>query len=146
MALGLGNGSIDGQISALARRQHGVVAWEQLRGLGLSYKMISSRQTRGFLNEIFPRAFLVGGTPVSWENRLLAAQFSLGRKAAVTHRSSAVLHGIEGYEQGPLELTLAGQGRHALDGIRIHRTTALKESDLRSEGAFRLSCPERLML
>jgi hypothetical protein len=140
------HGSVDNQIVALSKGQIGVVGWEQLRSLGLSYKMITSRQKKGFLDEVFPRAFLVGGTPIRWDNRLLAAQFSLGPTSAVSHRSSAVLQGIEGYEQGALELTLVGQGRHSLEGIRIHRTTVLKDSDLRAKGPFRVSCPERLML
>lgn len=138
--------AIDVVIAGKARSQFGVIGRGQLLDLGLTYKAISTRVRRGALEPLFPRAFIIGGAPATWEAKLLAAQLSLGQRAGVSHRSSAAYQGLEGYNPGLLELTLGGSGRAQLKGIRIHRSTTLSEKDLVQAGPFRLTRPERLMI
>lgn len=137
---------LDSAVTNLARRQFGIAARSQLADLGLSPKMIRTRRQSGFLTDLYPGAFLVGGSPIRWETRLLAAQFSLGTRAVVSHRSAAALRGLEGYEPGPLDLTVLGSGRGGLPGVRIYRSTACSIADFSSKGPFRLSKPERLLV
>jgi very-short-patch-repair endonuclease len=56
----------------------------------------------------------------------MAGALALGENAAVSHRSAAAIWGMLGPHDGPIEITVPGDGgREKRKGIRIHRSHSL---------------------
>ena len=63
------------------------------------------------------------GVPDSWDLQALAAQMYMGPTSAVSHRSAAYLHGLEGFAQPTMiELLAPANIRKLPAGVVVHRT------------------------
>ncbi len=58
---------------ALVRRQHGVVSWAQLLGMGFSVKAIKHRVGKGQLHRIYRGVYAVGRPELSQRGHWMAA-------------------------------------------------------------------------
>ncbi len=77
----------------LARSQHWLITYRQLRDLGFSDKAIRHRLgTR--LHEVRPCVYAVGRRDLSREGRWMAAVLACGQGACLSHQSAAQLWGI----------------------------------------------------
>lgn len=76
-----------------------------------------------------PRVFGIGGAPRTWEQQLVAAVLSLGPSAVVSHRAAAALHGFDGYDRRPIEVTLPRSGRGTTGPWTVHTTRRLQLID-----------------
>src|SRR4051812_24072335 len=85
---------LDGAISDLARRQHGVVAKPQLIGLGLGEDAINWRMKRRRLLRVHRGVYAVGHLALTRNARFMAAVLAAGEGAALSHLSAAVLCGL----------------------------------------------------
>lgn len=84
----------DQAMASLARRQHGLVVRQQLRGLGMSGRAIDGRLARGQLHEVFRGVYVFGARRISRKGRWLAAVLAAGEGAVLTHRSAGRLWGL----------------------------------------------------
>jgi len=107
-------------VAALARRQRGVVAREQLRRCGLSDDQIDSWAGDGRIQRLFRGVFAVGSVPVTEQGRIQAAVLACGGRAVVSHRSAAFLLGIGERSPRVVDLISLKKRGHAIDGIRVH--------------------------
>jgi very-short-patch-repair endonuclease len=113
-------------IARIAARQHGVVSYAQLRNAGMSQPVISKRTGAGRLHRIHRSVYAVGHGRLTFEGRCMAAVLALGDGAAVSHRSAAALWRMLPHHDGPIEVTVPGDGgRERRRGIRIHRSSTL---------------------
>ena len=71
----------------------------------LSKRQLRSRLETGAWVRVFPSIFRHAGAPVSWRQSVEALLLWAGTKAALSHKTAAALHGFEGFEEGPLEVT-----------------------------------------
>lgn len=92
--------SADREVAGLAGRQYGVVAREQLIGLGLGKGSIDRRVQAGRLHVLYPAVYAVGHRVVPREGRWLAAIFRAGEGAVLSHRSAAALWGVQRSDRG----------------------------------------------
>src|SRR3954468_18121154 len=76
-------------IAAIAARQQGVVAHDQLRELDLSRQAIGRRVRAGKLHVLHRGVYAVGHRRVSTEGRWWAAVLAGGRGALLSHASAA---------------------------------------------------------
>lgn len=115
----------------LARRQYGVVAHEQLEGLGLTRAAIRHRLERGRLHELWPRVYAVGRREVSQKGRWFGAVLACRPQALLSHRSAAALWGIA--EPGEvIDVSVpASCTRARRAGIQIHRRKTLPAATTR---------------
>lgn len=109
----------------LTRRQHGVVTRRQLLGLGMPSGAIRARLEGGRLHRLWPGIYVVGRPDVSWLGRFKAATLACGDEARLSHRSAAVLWGIQTKSGGPVDVTVPSFSLHCRRGIRLHRRTHL---------------------
>lgn len=100
-----GTAGRDAALAELAGRQHGVVAWRQLRELGLGKSAIHHRVQAGRLHRVQPAVYAVGHRIVSKQGWWMAAVLSSGPGAVLSHHSGAALWGLEGYSQRAVEVT-----------------------------------------
>jgi hypothetical protein len=100
-------GGVDVAIADLAQRQHRVVAWWQLRELGLSRAAIGHRVRNGRLHRLQPSIYVVGTRLVSRHGWWMAAVLTSGADAVLSHYSAAALWGLRGYSEGAVQVTSA---------------------------------------
>ncbi|MFL5851480.1 MAG: type IV toxin-antitoxin system AbiEi family antitoxin domain-containing protein, partial [Solirubrobacteraceae bacterium] len=82
---------MDASLAALAARQHGVVAREQLSRLALGRGAVDHRLATGRLHVVHRGVFAVGHPVVSRHGRWIAAVLAAGHGAVLSHRSAAAL-------------------------------------------------------
>jgi hypothetical protein len=103
--------------SEIAARQWGVVRRDQL---GLSNDTIWRLIKDQALIEVLPCVYRVAGTAPTWHQALMAACLWGGDAAVASHRSAAALWSLDGFPEGPLEITTSKQ-KHFPGGFRVHR-------------------------
>jgi very-short-patch-repair endonuclease len=86
--------SRDWAMAELAKAQHGVVARQQLLGLGMSGRAIDGRLGRGQLHEVFRGVYVFGSRRIHRRGRWMAAVLAAGEGAVLSHRSAGRLWGF----------------------------------------------------
>lgn len=114
-------------IDAFAARHHGLVSRDAALRLGFSrsnwYRAVGHG---GGLEPLYPNVARVWGSPATFEQRVLAAVWAAGPDAMASHRSAAVLWGVERPENDPIDVILPSRRRHSLPGdVVIHRPSDL---------------------
>lgn len=113
-------------LRAIAIERHGVVSIAEAAGCGCSRSALARAVERGELVRLAPRTLAVAGL-VDDRSHLSAACLSeLG--AVASHRSAAVLFGLDGVDADVVEVTTRGdrRSRHG----RTHRSIDLLEGDV----------------
>lgn len=135
-------GSPDRDLARLAARQHGVFSRRQAVELGFTRSAIQHRRLADRWIEIAPGVHLIAGAPITWHTRLLATCLSLNGVAS--HRSAAVLHGVDGFRPGVPEVTIARGTNRVRPGVRIHESLDLHRITPVSIAAIPTTPPARL--
>jgi hypothetical protein len=119
---------LDRQVAEIAARQHGVVAVQQLREVGIGKNGITRRVNRGQLHRIHRGVYAVGHRGLSLHGRFMAAVLACGDGAVLSHVSAAVLWALLKPLDGPVHVsTPHTSGRARRPGIHLHRTRSLTE-------------------
>jgi predicted transcriptional regulator of viral defense system len=132
---------IEARVAELARRQHGVVAGRQLRGLGLSPDAIGRRLRAGRLHRLHRGVYAVGHPVLNRHGVWLAAVLAIPG-AVLSHFAAAALWGIRGSDL--VEVTV-GRAVRSRPGIRIHAATLAADETWTREG-IRVTTPARTLL
>ncbi len=121
----------DAHFAELASRQHGVVAWRQMRELGLSKTAIEHRVQTGRLHRLQPAVYAVGHRIVSRHEWWMAAVLSSGSSAVLSHHSAAALWGLRGYSERAVEVTVGHKSTSSKWVRRHHSRLPADESNCR---------------
>jgi very-short-patch-repair endonuclease len=95
----------------------------------LSEDQLRSRLDSKAWVRLFPGVYRVEGAPTGWRQSLEALARWAGRGAALSHRTAAALHGLRGFAEGPLEVSLIRSARPP-SGVTVHRVDGFVPSDL----------------
>lgn len=110
---------------ALAARQHALVERSQANRLGFDDDRLRRAVRRGQFDRPFPGVYRMAGSPVTWDQTLLAACLAAGPEAAVSHRAAvsewemAEFHGV-------VEIVTPRARWPRLRNVRVHRSTDLR--------------------
>jgi very-short-patch-repair endonuclease len=132
---------------ALARRQHGVVSWAQLLGLGFTAKAIEHRIAKGRLHRIHRGVYAVGRPELTQRGHWMAAVLYCGPTALLSHESAAALWRIRLEPRrppgspSPIHVSLDAAVFRQSDGIRIHRRSNLTPADRATHHDIRVTSP-----
>ena len=118
----------DAAIAAIAGRQHGVIALEQLVALGLSPSAVRARVARGRLHRIHRGVYAVGHTNLTERGRWMAAVLACGQGAALSHLSAAHLMGLSLWS-GPIEVTAPARRGRKREGLLVRAAATLGPRD-----------------
>ena len=111
---------MDRSIAGLARRQHGVWSRRQAIAAHATRSMIGTRIRRGVWVRFDTAVFGHLASDPTWERSVMAAVLA-EPWAVASHRSAAVLHGLEGIRKGRPEVTIRA-GANARGSLAIaHR-------------------------
>jgi hypothetical protein len=122
-------------VAALAASQHGVLTRRQAADFGLRRDTVASALRLGRVLETAPGVLVLAGTAATFHQRLTVAVLAGGGTVA-SHRAAALLHGFDGVDAAPVEVTVK-RGRYpAIDGVVVHRATPLDPRDLTAVGGI----------
>jgi very-short-patch-repair endonuclease len=98
------------------------------------------------LHRLHRSVYAVGHTQLTFEGRCMAAVLALGEGAAVSHRSAADLWGVLPAHDGPIEVTVPGEGgREKRKGLRVHRSSTLIANFVTRRQGIALTKPKRTL-
>lgn len=96
-----------------------------------------SRQTwrrainQGLLHEVMPNVAVVAGRPITTDLELIAAVYSVGERAVLSHRSAARVWGVEGLPDRPIDVTRTDPRQRQCSlqrhGVVVHRPIDLMD-------------------
>jgi very-short-patch-repair endonuclease len=117
----------------IARAQRGVFTREQAADAGLSDGAIAWHVRTGAWVRVLPTVYRASSSAESWHQKLVAGCLWVGRGAAVSHRSAARLHRLEGVppegRHQPIELTAPIGIRLSATGFLVHRSGRIERAD-----------------
>src|SRR6266540_1818809 len=117
---------IDAVAARIAAGQHSLVTLLQLRDAGMTREQLRARLDRGQWSKVDRSVVRVNGALVTWRSRVMAAVLGSGPKAVASHRTAAVLWGLEGFWEPDPEVTIPrGQHHRRRPGIVMHQSTDL---------------------
>jgi very-short-patch-repair endonuclease len=132
-------------VSTLAASQLGLVRTDQVPAGDRARLRHLAR--RGVLEHAAKGVYRVRGAPVSWQQRLTAAAWALGREAVVSHAAASRWHGLEGFADDRVEFTLPRElARRATPGAIVHATEHLPRSDVRRVRGLPVTAPVRTII
>jgi very-short-patch-repair endonuclease len=111
---------LERELERLARGQHGVFRRDQAAGLGFTHGMIEHRLACGAWIKMAAAIYALASAPATWRRQVKAAELSLAG-AVVSHRAAAVLHGIDGFRPGAIDLTVRASGPSRCPFAVVHR-------------------------
>jgi hypothetical protein len=113
--------SVNGVVARRFRDQHGLVLREQLVGLGFTARQIQHRLAIGEWLPVHPGVYRSSVTPVTAEQRLLAACFAAGPRSVASHGSAAWLWGLLDHAPDRPILSVPSTAHPHLRGVELHR-------------------------
>jgi very-short-patch-repair endonuclease len=114
--------AVDRAAAALATRQHGIVAREQLVALGVSAHAIEHRVRNGRFIAVFRGIYAVGHAALSDAGRMHAAILAAGPGATLSHRTAGAVHKLIPSLPPFVEVTVTTAPRRSRPGLVIHAT------------------------
>jgi hypothetical protein len=113
--------SLNGAVARLFRDQHGLVLREQLLGLGFTARQIQHRLATAEWQQVHPQVYRSSVSPVTAEQRLLAACFAAGPRSVASHASAAWLWGLLDRSPERPILSIPHPAHPQLHGVKLHR-------------------------
>jgi predicted transcriptional regulator of viral defense system len=121
---------LDGALSRLASRQHGVFALNQLNEAGLSARAVQHRAQGGRLPRIHAGVYsLIPPRLLTREGWWMAAVLAAGPGAVLSHRKAAALHGLLTCNRARVEVTVPRRSLPTRAGVEVHRSKTLTDED-----------------
>lgn len=112
----------------MAGESHGLITRKEALKF-LTERQLRTRIERAVLVPVCPRVYRVVGAPVTWMQSLVALELWAKKKVVLSHRTAAALHGIEGFQEGPVEITVTA-GLRIPEGVTAYRVEVLLRSDV----------------
>jgi very-short-patch-repair endonuclease len=137
----------DARAARLAAQRHGVLAIAELRACGLDDDAVARRVRDGWLHRLHRGVYAVGHPGVTLRGRFRAAVLACGEGAALSYFAAAALWGFWAWDERFVEVTVVSGARtRRIDGVRVHRSRALKARDVRTRHGIRVTSPARTLL
>lgn len=137
----------DRLIADLAARQYGVVSRSQLLAMGIGAGAIDTRLKRHGLHRLHRGVYAVGHLALVPLAREMAAVLACGDGAAVSHRSAAVIwHLLAATEDDAIDVTVTRSSGRRRAGLRVHRSTRLRRTDVRHLRGLPVTTPGRTLI
>lgn len=118
------------QLFELANRQLGLLRYDDLTAAGLSTSPISRRAATHRLTRVHHLVYAFGHTALREEGRWLAAAWTCGENAVLSHFSAARFHGWDVRDpEDRIHISTVGKGR-SREELAVHRVARLDRADV----------------
>jgi len=129
-------------IGSIARRQHGLITFEQLVAAGVTASALRRLVGNGVLVPVRRGVYRVSGAPISWPQSVLAAVLAAGEGAVASHITAGALWELKPIRDGGEGLHLTAPRRVRIEGVRAHLHT-LGAKDQRTRNGIPVTSTER---
>jgi very-short-patch-repair endonuclease len=141
----------DSEVARLAALQQGHIHRHQLYAAGMRRSAITHRLHVGRLHPTFSMVYRLTPQPPTHLGKAMAAALRFRGSALVTALDAAELWQFLDTTQRPssdrpIDVLLVAQGFHPVNGIRVHRTSAIARQDVRWRHGIPLTSPARACL
>jgi very-short-patch-repair endonuclease len=136
----------DGEISATATAQDGVISINQLRASGLSAQAASQRAALARLHRVHRGVYAVGHEAIGSRGRLLAAVLASGPGSAISHLSAAALWGLWDPAPVVIDVIVPCETGRKIDGIRARRCRYPTPEELTVREGIPCATPSRTLV
>jgi very-short-patch-repair endonuclease len=136
----------DHAIAAVAERQGGVVARDQLVDLGFNRSAIDRRLKAGRLHALHRGVFAVGHRALDANGRRWAAVLAYRPEGVLSHRSAAAAWDIAPSSASLIDVTVGRTGRSRRPGIRLHQTRSMLEDEVTTLDGLPITTPARTLV
>lgn len=137
--------AVNGELASIAAAQHGAFTRAQALGAGASERTVRRRMATGLWVVTLPGVYRPLWSPAGWLHDVTAASLWAGGEGAVSHRAAAVLLGLDGFEQAPVELTLPRRRSAPRPWVLLH-AGPLAACDLETVGPLTVTNATRTLL
>jgi hypothetical protein len=110
-------------VAYVFRKQFGVVSLGQALACGYSSFAVRRRVSTGRWTRLHAGNLASREWPRTWLQTVMAACLWAGKGTAASHRTAAALLGLDGFDEGPIEIS--GPRRLESETVRCHRVQAL---------------------
>ncbi|CAB4888617.1 unannotated protein [freshwater metagenome] len=100
--------------------QPGVFTTSLALETGVTKAQLTTALRRGTIQQPHSGVFRVSGSPWSWEQEVMIAVSLL--RGVASHRCAARLHGLDGFADAPVEITMAHSGSRRPRSFLAHRS------------------------
>ena len=118
-------------LRAMAERaatRHGVISVAEATALGATRSLLRAAVSRGEWERPSAGVLVAAGAPSTWLRD--AAVAVVGSGGVLSHRAAARLHVLDGFDEAPVEVTVAHSSSWRHDGTIVHRSRRLDRDDL----------------
>lgn len=134
------------ELLALAAYQFGAFSRAQANELDVTDAMLRSRVRSGMFLKRGPTAFVVSGATETWKQRVMVACLACRTRCAASMRTAAVLHILDGYSPGKIEVSVRHPERYRRNDIIVHSSRDLPDSDITYVGPIPVTTVERTLI
>lgn len=131
---------------AEAAGRHGVFDRAQAWEVGLEPEQVMRRVAAGRFVEEQPGVYRFAGVPRTRWLRRRAATLGTGRRAAVSHRDAADVHGLDRAAGAAIEITVAGSGPLERWDVTVHRSREPCRDDVTVVDGVAVTTGERTVI
>lgn len=110
------------KVRAYARDNRGLIDRRSAVGFGVSDKVISGQLGRNRWHRLHAGVYHLNATTPDWYALVRAAVIASGTGALASHRTAAVLYGLEGVSGRMIEVTVPYSNRPMPAAVIVHRT------------------------
>ncbi len=139
--------STDARLLEIGSRHHGLVHLGLTDAAGIPRHAVRTSTERGVLERLDTATYRVRGWPASYPQRAMRATLTAGAEAMASHRTAALLRGLDGIRAAPVEVLVPRwarrTGRHA---CLVHESLHIDETDRDSLGPIPVTSIPRTLI
>ncbi|MGD9705051.1 MAG: DUF559 domain-containing protein [Acidimicrobiia bacterium] len=133
-------------VTAELARHDGVAAVRTLERLGLRRRQIDGLVAAGWWERAGRGVVRDRAAPRTWRQELWAAALAVGPHAVASHESAAALHGLGGFAEGPIVLSVPRAARGRRQGMVVHGAGRLARPDVVEIDGMRVTSASRTII
>lgn len=134
------------QLARVARRQHGLVTYEQTSVAGVSVSARRWRVRAGRWIVVAPGVVAIAGTAATWRQRTLGAALAAGPGAVASHTAAAALFNLSGCQFTGVEISVPRGRSHRSQLATVHETLHLSRCDVTVTDHIPVTTPARTLV
>lgn len=133
------------RIAARAASQHGAVTADDLGELGATHNQIKHLVRSGRLRRVSRRAFVISGSPSTWDQRAFVAVADSRGLGAISYGAAATRWGFPGFRSGEIELSIPRQAvdHRTMTTAKVHTTRRFPQHHVVDLDGIRVTSPVR---
>lgn len=131
-------------VGEFAASRHGALSRRQAAGIGLSPQQIRRMIDRNLLREPVPGVLVMPDAPRTWRQELMIATLACNSAGVGGFESSAALHCVDGFEEGPLSIVLGSPRKVLVERVVVH-VGPLSDEDIVEVDGIRCTSVERTL-